>query len=296
METAVGVFAQRDRAEEAVKKLLEQGVPTESIVYLTRSEREATSIAELGAYVGGLMGGAAGMSAGVVAATALAIPGVGAVFALGFGAAALLGLVGAGTGAVVGQSAAHDATAPSPTTGEASSEDSAYFREVLNEGHSLIVVRTESPQVAAAACQILDEFGMSMKKGATQKSRVTTRELGDAIVVDIAGRLALADSTAAVRDVIGSLVQQGKKHIVLNLAAVDFVDSSGLGELVRTHASVRSHGGQLKLANPSKHVHDLLKMTKLDRVLDIEQDEVSALNSFEQGPTTKAAGQGSLEK
>ena len=229
------------------------------------------------------MGGAAGMSAGVVAATALAIPGVGAVFALGFGAAALFGLVGAGTGAAVGQSAAHDASAPSPTTGEASAEDSEYFREVLNDGHSLIVVRTESPQMAATACQVLDEFGMSMKKGKTQKSKVTTRELGDAIVVDIVGRLALADGTAAVRDVIGSLVQQGKKHIVLNLAAVDFVDSSGLGELVRTHASVRSHGGQLKLANPSKHVHDLLKMTKLDRVLDIEQDESSALNSFEPG-------------
>jgi anti-sigma B factor antagonist len=284
METAVGVFAQRDRAEEAVKKLLEQSVPKESIVYLTRSEREASSIGkELGAYVGGLMGGAAGMSAGVVAATALAIPGVGAVFALGFGAAALLGLVGAGTGAALGQSAAHDSSALSPTAGEASAEDSAYFREVLNEGHSLIVVRTESPQVAAAACQILDEFGMSMKKGATQKSKVTTRELGDAIVVDIVGRLALADGTAAVRDVMRSLADQGKKHIVLNLAAVNFVDSSGLGELVRTHASVRSHGGQLKLVNPSKHVHDLLKMTKLDRVLDIEQDEASALNSFEPG-------------
>jgi anti-sigma B factor antagonist len=284
METAVGVFAQRDRAEEAVKKLLEQSVPKESIVYLTRSEREASSIGkELGAYVGGLMGGAAGMSAGVVAATALAIPGVGAVFALGFGAAALLGLVGAGTGAAVGQGAAHDASAPSPTTGEASAEDSAYFREVLNDGHSLIVVRTESPQTAATACQVLDEFGMSMKKGATQKSKVTTRELGDAIVVDIVGRLALADGTAAVRDVMRSLADQGKKHIVLNLAAVNFVDSSGLGELVRTHASIRSHGGQLKLVNPSKHVHDLLKMTKLDRVLDIEQDEASALNSFDPG-------------
>jgi anti-sigma B factor antagonist len=284
METAVGVFAQRDRAEEAVKKLLEQGVPEESIVYLSRSEREATSMGkELGAYVGGLMGGAAGMSAGVVAATALAIPGVGAVFALGFGAAALLGLVGAGTGAAVGQGAAHDSGAPSPTTGEASAEDSAYFREVLNDGHSLIVVRTESPQMAATACQVLDEFGMSMKKGATQKSKVTTRELGDAIVVDIVGRLALADGTAAVRDVMRSLADQGTKHIVLNLAAVNFVDSSGLGELVRTHASIRSHGGQLKLVNPSKHVHDLLKMTKLDRVLDIEQDEASALNSFEPG-------------
>jgi anti-sigma B factor antagonist len=284
METAIGVFAQRDRAEEAVKNLLEQDVPKDSIVYLSRSEREASSIGkELGAYVGGLMGGAAGMSAGVVAATALAIPGVGAVFALGFGAAALLGLVGAGTGAAVGQSAAHDSSAPSPTTGEASAEDSAYFRGVLNEGHSLIVVRTESPQVAAAACQILNQFGMSMKKGASQKGKVTTRELGDAVAVDVVGKIALGEGSGQLRETIRTIMEAGKKHIVLNLAGVDFIDSSGLGELVRTHASVRGQGGQLKLANPSKHVHDLLKMTKIDRVLDIEQDEASALNSFEPG-------------
>jgi anti-sigma B factor antagonist len=285
METAIGVFAVRERAEEAVKSLLDQHVPKDSIVYLTRSESEAKSIGkELGAYAGGFVGGAAGLSAGVAAATLLAIPGIGPVFALGFGAAALLGLVGAGAGAAVGKSAGHDPSAPSPTTESESSEDAAYFRQILNEGHSLIVVRTESQQVAASACHVLDELGMSMKKGATQKSKVTTRELGDATVMDIVGRIGLADGSAAqVRDAIRALVEQGKKHIVLNLAGVDFVDSSGLGELVRTHASVRGHGGQLKLVNPSKHVHDLLKMTKLDCVLDIEQDEASALNSFEPG-------------
>jgi anti-sigma B factor antagonist len=282
METAIGVFAARERAEEAVKSLVQKSVPQDSIVYLTRSESEAKSIGkELGAYAGGFVGGAAGLSAGVAAATLLAIPGIGPVFALGFGAAALLGLVGAGAGAAAGKSAGHDPSAPSPTAESESSEDAAYFRQILNEGHSLIVVRTESDQIAASACQVLDQLGMSMKKGATQKSKVTTRELGDATVVDIVGRIALPDGSAQVRDAIHALMEQGKKHIVLNLAGVDFVDSSGLGELVRTHASVRSHSGQLKLVNPSNHVHDLLKMTKLDRVLDIEQDEASALNSFE---------------
>jgi anti-sigma B factor antagonist len=235
------------------------------------------------------MGGAAGMSAGVGAATSLAIPGIGPIFALGFGAAALLGLAGAGAGAAVGGSAGHDPGAPVPTTGSGSSEDVAFFRQVLGEGHSLVVVRTESPELAARACQILDELGISMQRGATQRSKVTTRELGDAVVVDIAGRIALAEGTGLMRDAIRPLVEQEKKYIIINLAAVDFVDSSGLGELVRTHASVRSHGGQLRLANPSKHVHDLLKMTKLDRVLDIEQDEASALNSFEQGPASAKA-------
>jgi anti-sigma B factor antagonist len=287
METAIGVFAERERAEEAVKSLLDQRVPKDSIVYLTRSESEANRIGkELGAYTGGFLGGAAGLSAGVAAATLLAIPGIGPVFALGFGAAALLGLVGAGTGAAVGGSASHDHDAPVPTSEDESSEDASYFRQILNEGHSLIVVRTESAQIAASACQVLDEHGMSMKKGATQKSNVTTRQLGDATVVDIVGRIALADGSGRLRDAIRLLMEQGKKRILLNLAGVDFIDSSGLGELVRTHATVRSHGGQLKLVNPSKHVHDLLKMTKLDRVLDIEQDEASALNSFDPGHAT----------
>jgi anti-sigma B factor antagonist len=291
METAIGVFAERERAEEAVKHLLDQDVPKEAIVYLTRSETEAKVVGkELGAYAGGFVGGAAGLSAGVAAATLLAIPGIGPVFALGLGAAALLGLVGAGTGAAVGAGVADDPNAPAITTGPAASEDTAFFQKVLGEGHSLIVVRTESPTTAATACQILTELGMSMKKGATQKSSVTTRELGEVAVVDVVGRIALANGTALVRDAVRSLLEEGRNRIVLNLAAVDFVDSSGLGELVRTHASVRGHGGELKILNPSKHLHDLLRMSKLDRVFDIVQDEASALNSFGGSASAKAAG------
>jgi len=152
METAIGVFASRDNAEEAVKELRERSVPEESIVFLTRSENEAKTIAkEIGAFVGGFVGGAAGMTTGVVAATLL-LPGVGTVFALGFGAAALLGLAGAGAGATVSSAAARDAGAPQPTTAEKCSEDVAFFREVLKEGRSLIVVRTESKELATSAC------------------------------------------------------------------------------------------------------------------------------------------------
>ncbi len=101
METAIGVFASRDRAEQAVGQLRRQGVPEQSLVFLTRSKNEAETVGkEFGAYVGGFVGGAAGMSAGVVAATLL-LPGIGPVFALGFGAAALLGLAGAGAGSTV---------------------------------------------------------------------------------------------------------------------------------------------------------------------------------------------------
>ncbi len=289
METIVGIFAARDRAEEAVRELLQRQVPKDSIVYLTRSQSEAENLGkELGAYAGGFIGGAAGLSAGVAAATLLAIPGLGAVFALGVGATALLGLMGAGTGAAVGGSAGHNSDAPAPSSGVQSSEDSAYFGKVLDEGHSLIVVRTESEKAAADACQILNQLGISMKRGSTQKSRVVTRETDGAVIVDIAGRIALADGTALVRDTIRQLGEQGKTRIVLNVSGVDFLDSAGLGELVRAHASVRSRGGQMKLVNPSKQVHDLLRMTKLDHVLEIQPDEASALNSFRSKSTSSA--------
>jgi hypothetical protein len=99
VETAIAVFSTRGRAEKAVKERLENHVPEKSIVYLTRSESEAKSIGkQFGAVAGGIVGGAAGMSAGVATAALLAVPGIGPVFALGLGAAALLGLAGAGTG------------------------------------------------------------------------------------------------------------------------------------------------------------------------------------------------------
>ena len=120
METAIGVFSSRDHAEQAVKELRERGVPEESVVFLTRSENEAKTIAkELGAFVGGFVGGAAGLTTGVVAATLL-LPGIGTVFALGIGAAALLtgASAGAGAGSAVGSVATQEADAPAPTRAE----------------------------------------------------------------------------------------------------------------------------------------------------------------------------------
>ena len=258
METAIGVFVSRERAEEAVKNLLEHQVPEESIVYLTRSETEAKTVGkQVGAYAGGFVGGAAGMSTGVVAATLLAIPGVGPVFALGFGAAALLGLVGAGAGASVGGGTAENHDAPAASSGIGSSDDVAFFRKVLSEGYSLIIVRTDSSSVAASACAILDRLGMSMKSGAAIKASVSTRQLEGAVVADFTGKIALAEGTDLLRDTVRALLQQGNNRILLNLEAVEFIDSADLGEFVRTHATVRSHGGMLRLLNPSASVHNL---------------------------------------
>ncbi|MGB9083968.1 MAG: STAS domain-containing protein [Terriglobales bacterium] len=280
METTIGVFASRDHAEKAVKELWERGVPKESIAFLTTSENEAKNIAkEFGAYVGGFVGGATGMTTAVVAASLL-LPGVGTVFALGFGAAALLGLAGAGAGATVASHTTDDADAPKPDTDETRSEDVAFFREVLKEGRSLIVVRTDSQKLATSACEVLDRLGLGMGSRTPVKMQTTTRQIGDIVVLDISGRITLGEGNVILREIVRGLVDKGNKKIVLNLGEVQYIDSSGIGELVRTHTTVRNQGGQLKLVNLNKRVNDLLQMTKLSAVFEIESDEASAMKSL----------------
>lgn len=280
METAIGVFASRDRAEDAVRELLQRAVPESSLVFLTRSESEAKTVGkQLGAFAGGFAGGAAGMTAGVAAATLL-LPGIGAVFALGFGAAALLGLAGAGAGATTGAAIAHESGAPQPTTDAKSAEDAAFFREVLKEGRSLVVVRTESKDIATTACAILDRLALGMEGSTPVKMAAVARQVGRVIVLDVSGRITLGEGNVVLREIVIDLAEKGNKNIVLNLGEVVYVDSSGIGELVKAHATIRNKGGVLKLTNLNKRVHDLLQMTRLSNVFDIEKDEVSALKSF----------------
>jgi anti-sigma B factor antagonist len=290
LETAIGVFSSHDHAQEAVRELRQQGVPEQSIVFLTRSESEANTIAkEVGATVGGFVGGAAGLSAGVIAATLL-LPGIGPVFALGFGAAALLGLAGAGAGATAASAATREAGATQPSAADQNSEDAAFFREVLKEGRSLIVVRTESPEIAASACTILDRLGLSLQGKTPLKMQTNTRKVEDVIVIDISGRITLGEGNVMLREIVRDLSEKGTKRIVLNLGEVNYIDSSGVGELVKTHTTIRNRGGELKLVNLNKRVDDLLQMTKLSSVFDIQKDEVSALKSFgNQSPTQAVA-------
>jgi anti-sigma B factor antagonist len=288
METAIGVFASRDKAEEAVKELRQRGVPEQSIIFLTRSENEAKTIAkEFGSYVGGFVGGATGMSAGVVAATLL-LPGIGPVFALGFGAAALLGLAGAGAGRTVGSAAAHDTEAPTPTAEEKCSEEAAFFREVLKEGRSLIVVQTDSQQLATTACGILDRLGLGMQGSTPARMQTTTRQVGNVTILAISGRITLGEGNIALREIVRELADKGQKRVVLDLGEVRYIDSSGIGELVKTHTTLRNQGGQLKLSNLNKRVEDLLHMTRLSAVFDIHKDEASAIASFG-GPASSQA-------
>jgi anti-sigma B factor antagonist len=280
MDTAVGVFSSRDRAEEAVKELLEQGVPEKSIVFLTRSESEAKQIGkEFGTYVGGFTGGAAGMTAGVVAATLL-LPGIGPIFALGFGAAALLGLAGASAGASVGSAVAGD-QAPS-TVDQHASEDAAFYREVLKEGRSLIIVRADSSDIATKACAVLDRLGLGMQGKTPVKMEIKSRQLEDIVILAVTGRITLGEGNVMLREVVRDLADNGTRKVVLNLSEVNYIDSSGVGELVKTHTTIHNKGGQLKLSSLNKRVHDLLEMTRLSAVFDVHNDEASAIESFNQ--------------
>lgn len=282
METVIGVFSSRDSAEESVKELLQSGVPEASVVFLTRSESEAKNVGkQLGAFTGGFVGGAAGMTAGVAAATLL-LPGIGAVFALGFGAAALLGLAGAGAGATTGAAIAHESGAPRPTADQKASEDVAFFREVLKEGRSLVVVRTESQETATTACAILDQRALGMQGRTPVKMQTVTRTVGEVTVVDVSGRITVGEGNLMLREIVRDLVEKGNKKIVLNLAEVTYVDSSGVGELVKALTSVRTQGGRFKLANLHPRVHELLQMTRLSTVFEIEKDEASAVKSMNQ--------------
>jgi anti-sigma B factor antagonist len=110
---------------------------------------------------------------------------------------------------------------------------------------------------------------------------ITTREVSHVTIVDITGRITLGDETQQVRDALRELIAAGKKKIIFNLANVDYIDSSGVGELVSSYTTVRNAGGELKLLNLTKKVQDVLYITKLYTVFDIKEDEFTAVKSFD---------------
>jgi anti-sigma B factor antagonist len=110
---------------------------------------------------------------------------------------------------------------------------------------------------------------------------ITTREVSHVTIVDLNGRITLGDETGKLRDTIHQLIAAGKKKIVLNLAHVDYIDSSGVGELVSSFTTVRNNGGELKLLSLTKKVQDVLHVTKLYTVFDVKDDEFTAVKSFD---------------
>ena len=112
--------------------------------------------------------------------------------------------------------------------------------------------------------------------------KTSTRMVSDILIVDTIGELRLGEGTDVVRSVVRDVLGQGYKSILLNLRDVRHIDSAGVGELMSCYTSVRNQGGQLKLMNLNKHVHNLLQITKLYTIFDVVEDEASAVASFHQ--------------
>ena len=108
-----------------------------------------------------------------------------------------------------------------------------------------------------------------------------TREVGGVTFVDLSGKITLGEGGLTLREEVRKLLAEGKKKIVLNLAEVNYIDSSGLGELVSAYTAVKNSGGELKLLNLTSKVRDLLVITKLVTVFEVKDDEASAVASFE---------------
>jgi len=109
---------------------------------------------------------------------------------------------------------------------------------------------------------------------------IASREVDGVAVLDLSGRITLGEGSVQIRDAIRELLGKGRKSILLDLGEVNYIDSSGLGELVSAYTSARNQGAALKLLKLTKKVHDLLQLTKLYTVFDIYDDEAAAIASF----------------
>ncbi len=110
--------------------------------------------------------------------------------------------------------------------------------------------------------------------------KFSIRNAGDVVVIDAVGKITLGEGDVEIKQAVDELVKRGRKKILLNLAKVPYMDSAGLGEIIRCFTALRKNGGQFKLLSPSARVRDLLNITKLLTVFDSYDDEETALASF----------------
>ena len=109
---------------------------------------------------------------------------------------------------------------------------------------------------------------------------IVERTVSDVTVLDLKGKMTLGEGDELLKDKINSLLAAGKKKLLLNLEAVPYIDSAGLGEVVRTYTTVSRQGGSLKLLNLTKCIEDLLSITKLLTVFDTYDNEAEAIKSY----------------
>lgn len=110
--------------------------------------------------------------------------------------------------------------------------------------------------------------------------QIDERAVGDVTILDLKGKMTLGEGDELLREKVSSLVSQGQKKLILNLDGVPYIDSAGLGEIVRTYTTVSRQGGKLKLLHLTKRIEDLLSITKLLTVFEVYEDENEALESY----------------
>jgi anti-sigma B factor antagonist len=110
--------------------------------------------------------------------------------------------------------------------------------------------------------------------------QIDERVVGEVTILDLKGKITLGEGDEALKEKINALIHQNRKRILLNLADVPYIDSAGLGEVVRTYTTVSRQGGQLKLVHLTKRITDLLSITKLLTVFETFESESEALKSY----------------
>jgi len=110
--------------------------------------------------------------------------------------------------------------------------------------------------------------------------KASTRQQQEITIVDLSGQIKLGEGSSVLREIVKDLLGKGQKKILLNLADINYIDSSGVGELVSAFTSVRNQGGELKLLHLTKKVHDVLQTTKLYTVFDVKDKEAAAISAF----------------
>jgi anti-sigma B factor antagonist len=144
---------------------------------------------------------------------------------------------------------------------------------------------TGNPQPTTLLLEISPEYHAvpgrrPARKGRGAGMQIEERQVGEIMILDLKGKITLGEGDEVLKDKINSLILQNKKRILLNLADVPYIDSAGLGEIVRTYTTVSRQGGQLKLVNLTKRITDLLMITKLLTVFETFDVEQDAIKSF----------------
>ncbi len=117
-------------------------------------------------------------------------------------------------------------------------------------------------------------------QGAYEVMKINTRTVGDIRIIDWSGKITLGEGTMSVRNAVLDILQSGGKKIILNLSDVNYIDSSGIGELVSSYTTVTNNDGKFKLLNLTKKIHELLAITKLLTVFETFDSEEAAIASF----------------